>query len=24
MIEEIWVSNDFNISEKQIQKIVKS
>ncbi|MDA9643868.1 CCA tRNA nucleotidyltransferase [Candidatus Pelagibacter sp.] len=24
MIEEIWVSNDFNISEKQIQKIAKS
>ena len=24
MIEEIWVSNNFNISEKQIQNIVKS
>jgi len=24
MIEEIWVNNNFNISEKQIQRIVKS
>ena len=24
MIEEIWVSNDFKVSDKQIQKIVKS
>ena len=24
MIEEIWVNNNFNISEKQIQKIAKS
>jgi poly(A) polymerase len=24
MIEEIWINNGFNISEKQIQKIVKN
>ena len=24
LIEEIWVQNSFQISEKQIQKIVKS
>ena len=24
MIEEIWVNNGFNISDKQIQKIAKS
>ena len=24
MIEEIWVSNNFNISDKQVEKIAKS
>ena len=24
MIEEIWVSNNFNISEKQLKKIVNN
>ena len=24
MIEEIWVNNNFNISDKQVEKIAKS